>query len=251
MKVFEQHGFEVRFGWGPNGLRTLAPLVEAVVIVDVLSFSTAVDVALDRGVVVFPYRWHNGTEFAFAASVGAEVAAKEPGDGWSLRPSSLVEAPAGLRLLLPSPNGSALAFGASDAGASTTIVGCVRNAEAVARSLDDAESVAVIAAGERWRGTVGPLRPAIEDQLGAGRIVRALGRSSVSPEARTAVQTADVADDELAWLISESASGRELRSRGFAGDVRLAVDADCSAVVPKLDGQQLIDAHSATDPSAA
>ena len=99
--MFEQQGFEVRFGWGPNGLRTLAPLVEAVVIVDVLSFSTAVDIALGRGVVVFPYRWHNGTEFEFAASVGAEVAAKEPGDGWSLRPSSLIEAPADLRLVLP------------------------------------------------------------------------------------------------------------------------------------------------------
>lgn len=242
MQVFDQRGFEIRFGWGPNGLRTLAPLVEAVVIVDVLSFSTAVDVALGRGVVVFPYRWHNGTEGEFASSVGAEVAAKEPGDGWSLRPSSLVDAPAGLRLVLPSPNGSALTFGAADAGAATTLVGCVRNAEAVARALDAAESIAVIAAGERWRGTVGPLRPAIEDQLGAGRIIRALGRASVSPEAQTALRTADIDDDELAWLIGESGSGRELRTRGFPVDVKLAVEADCSAVVPTLVGQQLVDA---------
>ena len=150
-----------------------------------LSFSTSVDIALGRGVVVFPYRWHNGTEFEFAESVDAEVADRT-GEGFSLRPSSLEQAPAGLRLVLPSPNGSALTFGASEAGASRTMVGCLRDARAVAAALDDAGSVTVIAAGERWNGTTGPLRPAIEDLLGAGAIIEALGRRSVSPEARIA-----------------------------------------------------------------
>lgn len=235
---FGQRGYEVRFGWGPGGLRVLAPLVEAVVIVDVLSFSTAVDVALGRGVTVFPYRWHNGTEHAFAESVDAVVAAKA-GQGFSLRPSSLVEAPAGLRLVLPSPNGSALTFGAAEAGAQRTLVGCLRNAEAVARSLDDAASVAVIAAGERWRGATGPLRPAIEDLLGAGRIIRALGRASMSPEAVVAMTTADVDDSQLRWMVRETGSGRQLRSRGYAADVDLATDCDVSGLSPTLDGNQL------------
>ena len=62
LSVFEQRGFEVRFGWGPNGLRRLAPHVEAIVIIDVLSFSTSVDLILGRGGIVLPYEWHNGTD---------------------------------------------------------------------------------------------------------------------------------------------------------------------------------------------
>lgn len=238
LSVFDQRGFEVRFAWGPNGLRRLAPLADAVVIVDVLSFSTSVDIALGRGVTVFPYRWHNGTEHAFAASVNAQVA-DPTGEGIGLRPASLVTAPAGLRLVLPSPNGSALTFGARAAGASRVLVGCLRNAEAVARSLDDCDTVALIAAGERWKGTTGPLRPAIEDLLGAGRIIRALGRSSMSPEARIASIASDIDDAEVRAMVRECGSGREKRFRRRADDIDLAVDVDVSAVVPTLVGDEL------------
>ena len=241
MSVFDQRGFEVRFGWGPNGLRRLAPLADAVVIVDVLSFSTSVDIALGRGVTVFPYRWHNGTEHEFAASVNAQVA-DPSGEGISLRPASLVDAPAGLRLVLPSPNGSALTFGARAAGATRALVGCLRNADAVARSLDDCDTVAVIAAGERWKGTTGPLRPALEDLLGAGRIIRSLGRSSMSPEARIASIASDIDDGELRAMIRECGSGREKRFRQRADDIGLAVDLDVSSVVPTLVGDELRDA---------
>ncbi len=238
--VFDQRGFEVRFGWGPSGLRNLAPHVDAVVIVDVLSFSTSVDIALGRGVTVFPYRWHNGTEHDYAASVDAQVA-DPTGQGISLRPASLVEAPAGLRLVLPSPNGSALTFGAREAGANQALVGCLRNSEAVARALDACDTVAVIAAGERWNGTTGPLRPALEDLLGAGRIIRALGRSSMSPEARITSVAADIDDSELRAMIRECGSGREKRMRDRADDIDLAVQLDVSKLAPTLIGDELRD----------
>jgi 2-phosphosulfolactate phosphatase len=48
--------FRVRFDWGPMGLRSIAPEVDVVVIVDVLSFTTCVDIALGRGAEVFPYK---------------------------------------------------------------------------------------------------------------------------------------------------------------------------------------------------
>lgn len=240
MRPYEQHGFEVRFGWGPNGLRRLAPHVDAVVIIDVMSFSTSVDIAVSRGVTVFPYRWHNGTEFEFAKEVDAVVATKGGESGWSLRPSSLIEAPAGLRLVLPSPNGSALTHGAKAAGASQVIVGCLRNAPAVARALDSASSVAVIAGGERWRGTTGPLRPAIEDHLGAGAIVSALGRRSVSPEAMIAAAAFEAVQDNLTYVLRESASGREFRARGRDADFPLVAAYDVSETVPILDGKQLV-----------
>ena len=50
----------MRFEWGAQAIRFLAPHCEAVILVDVLSFSTATDVALGRGAVVFPYRWTGG-----------------------------------------------------------------------------------------------------------------------------------------------------------------------------------------------
>ena len=50
-----QARYDVRFEWGERGLRALAPHVELLVIVDVLSFSTCVALACARGATVFPY----------------------------------------------------------------------------------------------------------------------------------------------------------------------------------------------------
>lgn len=124
----DQDGHRVRFEWGPSGLRRLAPRSDVVVIVDVLSFTTAADVALGRGAAVLPYRWDDGGETAYAAEHDAVVAGQGSGAAWTLAPATLVDLPAGTRLVLPSPNGSALSFGAAEAGASTVLAGCLRNA---------------------------------------------------------------------------------------------------------------------------
>lgn len=56
MDVFDQMSYRIRFEWGTEGIRRLAPRSQVVVIVDVLSFTTCVEVAVSRDVVVFPYR---------------------------------------------------------------------------------------------------------------------------------------------------------------------------------------------------
>ncbi len=282
---FEQKGFRLRFGWGPNGLRRLAPGAAVVVIIDVLSFSTSVDVALGRRAIVLPYRWHDGSEQEYAEANEAVVASKQPQPGQlSLRPSSLTAIAAGTRLVLPSPNGSALTFAAAESGAGpagqagtddesesaggpTVIVGSLRNATAVGRSIAERSTswrstsgrstdagdgvVAVIAAGERWRGSTGPLRPAIEDLLGAGAILRAasrIGTDEISPEARVAMAAFTDAEPALADRLRTCGSGQELIGRGFGGDVELAAELDRSAVVPTLRGVELVDG-SATAPA--
>ena len=249
---FDQDGFTLRLGWGPNGLRRLAPVSDAVVIVDVLSFSTSVDVALGRGAVVLPYKWHDGSEDAYAAANDAVVAVKSAApDRLSLRPSSLIHIAAGTRLVLPSPNGSALAFAASEAGADRVVVGSLRNASAIGGWLNDMASavggpapvVSVIAAGERWRGTTGPMRPAIEDLLGAGAILSAMQRNEgASPEALVAMAAFADARPVLADRLRSCGSGRELIGRGFPDDVEIAADLDASTVVPLLTGAELVNA---------
>ena len=84
----DQDGHRVRFEWGPSGLRRLAPVSDVVVIVDVLSFTTAVDVALGRGATVLPYRWHDGGETAYAAEHDAVVAGQGSGAAWTPAPPS-------------------------------------------------------------------------------------------------------------------------------------------------------------------
>jgi 2-phosphosulfolactate phosphatase len=243
-----QRGFELRFEWGPDGLRTLAPDASAVVIVDVLRFTTAVSVAVGRGARVLPYRWADNGAEDFAAQHNAVLAGDRQEGDWSLSPTDLAKLTTGSRLVLPSPNGSALAFGARQhAPDAAVLAGCLRNASAVAAAAwAVGPPVVVIAAGERWHDRTGPLRPAVEDLLGAGAVLRALrviaGCTSdrVSAEARAAMAAFDDARDDLVdWLLA-SASGRELVAKGCRDDVRAAGQLDVEALAPVLRGAAFV-----------
>jgi 2-phosphosulfolactate phosphatase len=72
--VYEQLDAGVRFDWGLTGARSLGDVNGCSVVVDVLSFSTTVSIASNRGMVVFPYRWRDGTAAEFAAANNAELA---------------------------------------------------------------------------------------------------------------------------------------------------------------------------------
>ena len=248
--IADAHGqgrWAVRFDWGVDGLVHVAANVDAVVVVDVLRFTTAVSVAVGREGLVLPYMWDTGDAArAYADRHGAELAGKwREGDGWSLSPTDLAKLPPGSRLVLPSPNGSALAFGARDqAPGATVLAGCLRNAAAVAAVAGSAGPgpVAVVAAGERWGGNLGPLRPSVEDLLGAGAVIDGLvavaGRRAheVSPEARAARAAFLAARDELQSWLAGSASGRELAAWGWDDDVDAAATLDAEDVAPVLEG---------------
>ena len=242
---FDQSGYGWRFEWGIDGLAALAPHCEVIVVVDVFRFTTCVDVALGRGAVLFPYRWYDGSEVAYAAERGAELAVKvaeRPGE-WTLSPAGLSEVPSGTRLVLPSPNGSMLCFGAREAGATRVLAGCVRNAGAVAAVAAASDgAVGVVAAGERWGGPAGPLRPALEDLIGAGAILAAAGPGAdLSPEARSARAAFHDARPRLAEALAAGGGGRELTARGWADDLSLAAALDVSEVVPELVDDRFVD----------
>jgi 2-phosphosulfolactate phosphatase len=233
-----------RFDWGPNGLRTLAPHADVVVVVDVLRFTTAVCAALEAGATVYPYKWADDGADAYARERDAVLAGRREDAQWSLSPTDLLHLEPGTRLVLPSPNGSALAFAAGEAGARHVLAACLRNATATAhaaRRLAGADgSIAVIAAGERWHGATGPIRPAVEDLWGAGAVLAALDPSAsrsaprCSPEAASARAAFIAARPRLFDELSACASGIELIARGWHDDVHTAAAHDVTDVVCRL-----------------
>ncbi|HEY9564132.1 MAG TPA: 2-phosphosulfolactate phosphatase [Nocardioides sp.] len=273
-----QGDYRVRMDWGPTG--AAATSASYAVVVDVLSFTTTVSVALDQGIEVFPYRWRDKGAAAHAMrhaatlAVGRFEALGLEGRHVSLSPASLREAHDLERLVLPSPNGSAICFELASPGVqhperragsaaridsgpepATVLAASLRNRHAVAQwlarkffragQLEHRPSVSVIAAGERWAD--GSLRPCVEDLWGAGAVIAALvdlGVEGLSPEAVAAEQAFRAAEPEIATLLAGCAGGRELADKGFAADVAVAAELDASSVVPLLADESFTDAEA-------
>ncbi|MEV4687161.1 2-phosphosulfolactate phosphatase [Microbacterium sp. LWH3-1.2] len=202
-RPFDQHRYQVRHDWGIEGLRRLAP-ADVIVVVDVLRFSTTVTDAVAGG------------------------------DGVALDGDAHAV----------SINGAAVAQAAGESGA-VVLLGCLRNAAAVARAVLDIQheraartSIAVIAAGEpAGRTPDAPLRFAVEDQLGAGAIVDALGGLGVdhtSPEAAAACEAFRGLRGAVRHLLTAAGSGQELLARGARDEVLNAAAVDAASAVPVL-----------------
>lgn len=204
---FDQQRYQVRHEWGAEGLRRLAAS-EIVVVVDVLRFSSTVTDAVARG---------------------ERVALDSSAHAVSL-------------------NGAAVAEEAAASGA-VVLLGCLRNAAAVARAVLGIQqdrgartAVAVIAAGElAGREPGASLRFAVEDQLGAGAVVAALGDLGIdhtSPEAAAACEAFRGLRGAVRHLLTAAGSGQELLDRGAREEVLRAATVDAASVVPVLrDGE--------------
>jgi len=249
----------VRMDWGPQGAAAIGTGAEYAVVVDILSFTTTLSVALDLGAEVYPYRWRDETAADFARQHDAALAvgrldAADPeivGPRVSLSPASIRAAPGMTRLVLPSPNGSALS---SQLATSAAVVAgaCLRNRTTVARWLtrqrrgtSRAPVIAVVAAGERWPDS--SLRPAVEDLWGAGAVIAALeehGASGLSAEASAAAAAFRAVESSLGSALADCTSGRELASAGFSEDVSIAGELDSSSSVPVLHDGRFVSAGS-------
>ena len=210
----------LRFEWGPVGAAAVASGASVVAVVDVLSFTTTVSVAVERGIAVMPYPWRDSSAAAVARRHDAVLAVGRsragPGEV-SLSPVSVRRAGGVERLVLPSPNGASIS--AALAGSGATVIGVsLRNAAAAAawvrrRLVVRPGPVAVIAAGERWPD--GSLRRAVEDLWGAGAFLDALltgeeaggeGRAAAGDRVRP-----------VAGAEGGAASGREAQVAGDEG----------------------------------
>ena len=242
---FEQQEFDIRCEWGEHGVAVLAPISNIVIIVDVLSFSTSVSIAVHQGAEVFPYQGNDDRAADFAASINAELAEpKRTGSRYSLSPKSLVDIQPGARIVLPSPNGATLTLAARP---TPVLAGCLRNAEAVAVAAQKyGPKIAVIPAGERWHDDHS-LRPSFEDLIGAGAIISYL-HGKRSPEAVGAVAAFQEARSRLGEYLSQCSSGKELIERGFAEDVSLAAQLNISNSAPILMDAAFVRAETENQP---
>lgn len=217
MPAFDQSTYQVRMEWGVAGLARLAP-ADIVVVVDVLGFGATVLSALERG-----------------ETHPLDAAAD------ALPPSAVAEAAA--------------------AGGAVVLLGGLRNAAAVAAAvLAEQErrgartSVAVIAAGEpagpdaesgepAGRDAAAPLRFTVEDQLGAGAVIAALGDLGIdhsSPEAAVAAEGFRALRRAVTHLLTASGSGQELIARRERETIAHAAAVDAASVVPVLRGTAFV-----------
>jgi len=194
-----QANYQVRFDWGVEGLRRLAP-ADVVIVVQTLGLTAA-------------------------------ALAVEPGG--SLASAHLPAEPV-LR--------------AAAEGGAPVLVGGIRNARAVAdhvlelqRARAARTSIAIIAVGSSDDTDAGALRFAVEDLLGVGAVVAALGDLGIdhaSPDAAVAGEGYRALRGAARHLLSASGTGRELAAAGRSHVVQDAAARDAASVVPVLvDGE--------------
>ena len=220
---------EIYCEWGEQGIDVLREHVDVFVIVDVLSFSTCVDIAVAQGASVYPHAYKNDSALEYAESIGALCAkSTRSKTELSLSSYSLLSIEDGTKLVLPSPNGSHLS---RLTGGKPTYCGSIRNASAVARAaMRTGSRIGVIPAGERWPDN--STRFALEDWLGAGAVIASMGGRR-SAEANAAAATF-VSCGDIPASVRNSSSGRELIERGYPEDVELAGVLNASITAPRL-----------------
>jgi 2-phosphosulfolactate phosphatase len=162
---------------------------------------------------------------------GAELAGRRRQARYSLAPASYLEAPAGLRCVLPSPNGAQVTLAAARTP-SVVLAGSLRNARAVA---DAAQRIGsrfnVIPAGERWLD--GSLRPALEDALGAGAVLASLPAPVRRKPTRRSRCSNAIA--RISWRRSNTAAPAANSGAGTTG-TSSAGELDVSPCVARFDG---------------
>jgi 2-phosphosulfolactate phosphatase len=227
---------DITFHWGPPGIETLGDDVAVVVLVDILRFTTALDVAIGLGARVHTMQWPVSSDTASALPEGVELADGSGPRQLTLSPASLLGLRPGDQIMLPSANGSHCSTLAARSG--RTVIGAsLRNVDAVSEWIAahaPPGQVAVVACGERWPDQ--SLRTAVEDQVGAGAVVSRLLRQAPerkpSPAAQVAAALFAAVSDDLSSTLVQSMSGRELVDKGRSDDIQWAVALNVSACVP-------------------
>jgi 2-phosphosulfolactate phosphatase len=242
-KPLSKHPYYCKLDWGQRGVLRAAQRGDVLVIVDTLSFSTAVAMAVHHGGLVYPCP-EGEDPVKLAKRIDGEAAvgrADVPPKGrFSLSPLTYVGLEPGTRIILSSPNGATCSYCSRQVP--HLFVGALVNARAVATAvshvlnkMDSSGCVTVVACGEREMTLPedNPIRFAVEDYLGAGAILSYL-RFEKSPEARVCQSAFVDNKKDMPCILWECESGRELRAEGFGKDVEFTAQLNLYDSVPIL-----------------
>ncbi|MEW6737755.1 MAG: 2-phosphosulfolactate phosphatase [Acidobacteriota bacterium] len=239
MDPFSQNPYRCKLDWGWYGSRKAAERGDIIVIVDTLSFSTAVITAVHNGAIIYPCPLTDDPiKFALQVDAEAAVARKDvPSKGrFSLSPLTYLNLAPNIRIVLQSPNGAMCACSGKDVP--YLFIGTLINAKAVAgavsKILNGSDlAVTIIACGERWTHSNedAGMRVAIEDYLAAGAILSYLVEEK-SPEALICEGAFLQFQSRVSEMLWDCSSGQELREKGFAEDVRYSAQIDLYNSVP-------------------
>src|SRR5487761_1265535 len=108
--IYDQSGFDARFDWGVEGATELGQTSRVLIVVDLMSFSTAVDVAVAHGAAAYPCQFAKGASKALALRVGGiETVARRAttfAEPFSLSPATMALARPGMKIIVASTNGA-------------------------------------------------------------------------------------------------------------------------------------------------
>ena len=244
--------------WGIPGVERAAAKGDVVVVVDTLSFSSAVVTAIQQGVTVYPCTDPQiaatlaETENAIVSVSRSQVTEETP---FSLSPVTYLSADAGTRVVLASPNGAACIKAAADL--EYAFVGCLLNAQAVGSHIAEIaaatdKDIMLVAAGERAQDHGLPGGPrllfAVEDYLGCGAILSAI-MADYTAEAALCANAFLASQEHLEHLLTECLSGKQLIAAGFEADVAHSAQLNHYSCVPQLRGGKIM-SYDAPDEEA-
>ncbi|MER6526101.1 2-phosphosulfolactate phosphatase [Streptomyces sp. NPDC001508] len=240
----------VHLDWGIDAAQLAASRGDAVVIVDALSFSTTVILAVAHGAAVLPLARAELERTPDLAELEAEhrarLLANDPADrqlGDVLTDVGKIQP--GDRVIVPSQNGGTICSAITDAPAAA--IGSFRNRTATAEwgarllAAGTVGRLTLVAAGSSWSqmGSRNALRPCIEDGVAAGAVAAALRDSGLGLSVEASAMAAAFDDvhsnHDIATWLRDTVTGRWLKSLdGPPDDVIDAGRLDASPVVPSL-----------------
>lgn len=246
--IYQQTDYRVRLEWGCYGARSAAARGDIVVVVDTLSFSSAVVTAANHGAIIYPST-DNEDQAEIASRVLAVKAVPRndvPSRGrFSLSPETYLNIESDTCVVLVSPHGATCCRNAQNA--ENLFVGSLLNAEATGKAVSRLMNVSgldvtLVASGETWHEPMEgvELRFAIEDFVAAGAILSCITHDK-SPEAQVCEAASASVENYLDEIIWDSISGRELRNAGFQHDVTYSAQLNMYGTVVIMDNERLVD----------
>ena len=236
---------KIIFDWGLEGVREAIKNEEIPIIVDILRFSSTITTAIAHGFIIYPF-FNKKRAAEFASENGFELAGKTGEAKFSNSSLSFLENKdyKNKKVVLATPNGGACAELFQEEGLG--YIGSFLNAGAVADYVNQlakktGRDIAVIGVGERYSrrksgeiiflDEIQRLVFTAEDFLGAGAIIAQMDLEK-TPEAKVCELAFRSSQGKLKELVQETASGKQIMTRGREKEIDHLIQLNYYDVVP-------------------